>query len=518
MAEESGGVLRELLAVFGFKVETEELAKGETQLVKFFERVERTAKVFAGLFVAKEIYEFAEANVHAMSEIEHSAARLGIAAEDVQKYQFAAKSMGLEGETLLNMMGRLQVTQDQAAKSGGEAAQAFSDIGISLSEIKGKDANEVFRLVADGLAKTTDHSKRARVAQELFGRGGRELLPILAEGSKGLDELNRAYEELGGGYSEEAIEKSKEFEKESAKLNLSLTALKSKALEKLLPIMNKLIGYFTGAVKWIREMTKNSYLLQSALGVLTAAATVFAVEMAIANAPILLITAAIAALILIIDDFVTMMEGGDSLIGDTIDRIFGKDAHVDVVREIRDIWKDIVAWVKEAGREVKLIWDAFKWWKDNLGSIGDALGDALAKGRNWVVDKSSQASGHEGRGGLTNAQNASGLNAQRVLETVIAGGDLSRVPLQLGKGETRAQELETSKQWISAILGGQFPQFSPRVEGPIPSPVVIQQTITAAQGMDEKKLGEHAAREVEKVIKQRNRAAAATLQRKAVTQ
>jgi hypothetical protein len=255
-------------------------------------------------------------------------------------------------------------------------------------------------------------------------------------------------------------------------------------------------------------MTKDSYLLQSALGVLTAAAGVFAVEMAIANAPLLLITGAIAALILIIDDFVSMMEGGESVIGDTIDKIFGKDAHLDTVKQIKEVWVGVKDTFAELWREVKLIWDAFRWWKDNLGAVGDAIGDALGKARNKVVENAGA-----GRGGFTYSQRVAAEQGRRLVESRITGEPfrITEVPKEFkGHESDFAQNVQ---EWAQSIQSGQFPQFNPRVSGPALPPTIINQQITPAPGMDEKKLGEHAAKAVHEVIKQRNRAAAATLQR-----
>ena len=59
--------------------------------------------------------------------------------------------------------------------------------------------------MADGIAAIEDPAQRAAVANRLFGRSGKELLNVLAQGSAGLKEFIRQAEEIGGPLSREDI-------------------------------------------------------------------------------------------------------------------------------------------------------------------------------------------------------------------------------------------------------------------------------------------------------------------------
>lgn len=516
--EGGGGAIRELLAVFGFGVDTEELKKGEAGLEHFAERVKRLAGAVAAAFVIHEANEWAEANVKAMSEIEHAAARLGISAEEVQSYQYAARAVGLESESLIDMMGRLQVTQEMAAQGSKQAAQAFTMLGVSTKDAAGKskDADQLFTDVAEGIAKQTDASKQAAIATALFGRQGRALLPILKDGKAGLEELKEEFRALGGGYSEDAIEAAKQYERQSAKLNLVLTVLKSKTLTQLLPILTKIAKGTMAIVQSLTELIKQSNIVEAALIVLGSAGAAFAIQMAIANAPLLLLTAALAGLILIVDDFITMMEGGQSAIGDLIDKVYGKDAHVDTVRDIRDAWRGVKDALSGLRDVIGPIWGFFKWVTENAGALGDAMARLDMRIGEQTGKYPHLQQGPRTGGGLTFEQGAAAREAQRLLEARTTGETfhLQNVPASF-KGHEN-EFMADVMQWADAIKGGGYPQFAPRTFGPeAQPPIIVQQTINAAPGMDEKQLGEHAAKRVGEVLKQERRAAAATFQRKA---
>lgn len=528
-----GGILREALAIFGFDVDTEELSKSETKLEKYFQRIERMAKAFAGIFVAKEIFEFADSQAELLDRLDDTANALGITTERVQQFTFASKAMGDDADRLLHLMGRLQVEQEAAAQGGAAQAKAFQQIGVSVRDTNGqmKAADELFLDVADGISKQKDASKQAAVATALFGREGRALLPFLKEGRKGFQELADLYKELGGGYTREAIEKGGEFQKSQAKLNLTMTALKNQVLIRLLPILTKVVDVVTSGVQWIRQMTKDSYLLQTALGALTAVATVFAIEMAIANAPLVLITGAIAALILIIEDFVTMMEGGESVIGDLLDRIYGKDAHIEVVQKIKDAWQGVTETFKELWPVIQKVWDFFKWTFTNYDQFLDSLikintkyglapGEIAQRAGNAVqgladpsqapyaaavIKKQAQA--------RVDAQ-AQGLPAPPITE-VPAGLSRANMDYYINRASQglKPTQREDFVSKVAPMGGFAFNptggEYGPSMQG---GDVIVN--VHPAPGMDEKKLGEHAAKAVHEVIKQRNRAAAATLQRK----
>jgi hypothetical protein len=493
MAEHEGGgggegVLRELLAVFSFGVDTEELKKGETALGEFFEKVKGIAEAVAGVFAFEAIEHFVEANVHAMTAIEHTATQLGLSTDKVQAFEFAAKSMGMEGESLVNMMGRLQVAQQAAAGGSKAQAGAFAALHVQLKDTSGgmKTADELFLDVAEGIADMEDPSKRAAEAVKLFGRQGRQLLPFLAEGRKGVEELLEQYKELGGGYSEDVIDKSKDFEKESAKLGLTLTGLKNIILRALLPVVTKIVEGFTAAARWFANLAKQSNLVQVALGGLAAVATYFAIQMAIAAAPILLTAAAIGALLLIFEDVYTFLTGGQSEIGEIIDKIFGEGYQTTVLEGIKITYRAIRDAVKET-------WEVLK----KLPGFGESLAGegALVPGERGTADAY-----------LPSGKLAPGKVHfdEKDVQQALGGGWLSK--LATGVTGTGAELFNPLAALERTAIDQALPQNS-----------VVNVKVDVPNGLNAKEVGEHVGKAVGEVIKQRHKAAAATIQRKAGT-
>jgi hypothetical protein len=64
----------------------------------------------------------------------------------------------------------------------------LEQLGIDIDEFNALDTTAQFRLIATNLQNIAQQSTRARIAQELFGRSGAELIPFLRQGNQALDE------------------------------------------------------------------------------------------------------------------------------------------------------------------------------------------------------------------------------------------------------------------------------------------------------------------------------------------
>lgn len=102
---------------------------------------------------------------------------------------------------------------DAATKGTGPAAEALDDLGISATAANGelRSSEDVFREVSDALAGLENHTLRTTYAQKLFGGAGRELLPMLVQGSEAMDKEAQAARDLGLVWSEDTTAAAEEF-------------------------------------------------------------------------------------------------------------------------------------------------------------------------------------------------------------------------------------------------------------------------------------------------------------------
>jgi hypothetical protein len=509
--------LRELLAEFGINVDTEKLDSADKKVDGFATKLKTFGAAFLGAFAVDKVFAFAESVAATLDQVDDTAAALGISADAVQQWGFAARAAGDDAGELLNMMGRLQVS---ASKEGGN--KAFAALGVSAKDATGKvkDADVLFGDVAEGFKNMEDPAKRAALATELFGRQGRKLLPFLIEGRDGVAKMKKEFADLGGGFDQEAIEKGADFQHSMAKVQVVVDGIKGALVKGLFPVLGWIADKAALIGGYFVRMTKNTNLFRNALIVLGAALTPLAIEMAIAFAPILLAGVGVAALILLVDDLFTMFEGGKSVIGDTLDEIFGKGTSVEVVNQYKIAWAQVKDVFVQLGEVIGPIWKFFKFVVDNAGALGDWAAKMDIKnyedyGIETHAINSERVS--KGRAGLSNEQNLTALNAQSYLEAQNRGEDMSKwQPPNSKAGLSRDDILAAVKQWIPVIqTDTRYAQFQPRTYGPSPENPVsageVHVHLEAPANMKEHELTRAVAKGVNDARQSANRAAKHTL-------
>lgn len=102
--------------------------------------------------------------------------KTGISIESLQTLQFAAKQSGLELETVTTSVTMMQ---KRLAGDDKSAVSALGRLGIAFSDFKYLSPDEQFKAIAIEVAKVEDPMMRAKIATDLFGKGGGEVLPLL---------------------------------------------------------------------------------------------------------------------------------------------------------------------------------------------------------------------------------------------------------------------------------------------------------------------------------------------------
>lgn len=112
----------------------------------------------------------------------------GLASEEASALAGVLKVRGVNTDKL----GRSFVTlarNVEAAKTGvGGAAEAFTKLGVSQRAIQAGNVNQILIEASDGFQKLGDGTSKAAIAQQLFGRNSRDLIPLLEGGSQKLRE------------------------------------------------------------------------------------------------------------------------------------------------------------------------------------------------------------------------------------------------------------------------------------------------------------------------------------------
>src|SRR5215471_4407240 len=170
-----------------------------------------------------------------------------------------------------------------AQGAGDKARQTLALLGVSQRDVaKGNTAGVLYQ-VADALQKMQDPAQRAALMQQLFGRSGQALLPILMKGREGVQKLLDEQKAAGNYISGKGIKSAKDLIAQQRALNTALAGVKVQLGQQLLPVILSAVKLLVSLLKVIQPITKNATLFKIVLVGLAAAFIAYKVAMVAAT-------------------------------------------------------------------------------------------------------------------------------------------------------------------------------------------------------------------------------------------
>ena len=193
----------------------------------------------AGFVVAtKKALEFADS-------IAKTADKVGLSTDALQKYRYAADLAGVSNGELDKAFDKLNKSIGETISDGtGAAFDAFEQLGLSSDLMSGKlrGTEPVFLAVSDALAQVDDHSQRAALAADIFGRSGTKLINLMKNGRGDIKAAGDEFERFGGVIEEGTLRSSEK----AIDAITRLTTLMQSKLTKALADNAELIADFGG--------------------------------------------------------------------------------------------------------------------------------------------------------------------------------------------------------------------------------------------------------------------------------
>jgi hypothetical protein len=188
---------------------------------------------FVGLIGAGVLNQFSEMSKRGLevaSSIGEQATQLGVSTRALQEYRFAATQTGIAQDEMDKALQMGTRRLGQAATGNKQIAAAYAAIGVSIRDAKGnvRDFGDLIPEIADGLNKLPSPAERAAMANQLLGKSASTLLPLFAEGSRGIAGYRAEAERLGIVLTDDVIAAADKGADELAKMNLQIEAMNAK--------------------------------------------------------------------------------------------------------------------------------------------------------------------------------------------------------------------------------------------------------------------------------------------------
>ena len=194
-----------------------------------------TAIGAAAVATGKAVWDMTQQTAAHGDEVDKMSQKLGMSKEAYQEWNYALAQSGIDINSLQGGMKTLTNTIDDAKNGADKAKDKFKALGIDMDDLKGKSREEIFALTIKGLQGVADETTRAALANDILGKSGSELAPMLntsAEATQAL--LDRAHE-LGYVMSDEAVNGAVVFGDSMDDLGKAFQGVKTNIVGDLLP-------------------------------------------------------------------------------------------------------------------------------------------------------------------------------------------------------------------------------------------------------------------------------------------
>lgn len=167
-----------------------------------------TAVVGATTAVVGGLTAMINKTADAQGAIDDSAQRVGVTAEEYQKYSYVAAQSGIESSKLEAAMIKQQKAFADAHEGSASMSEAYKRLGLDIKTLASEDS---FDAVVKSLANIDNEVERNAIANDIFGKSYAELIPLFNQGADGIDRLKQEVVNLGGVMSNEAVEAGATF-------------------------------------------------------------------------------------------------------------------------------------------------------------------------------------------------------------------------------------------------------------------------------------------------------------------
>ena len=204
------------------------------------------AAVAAVAEVTKKLYELTSQTAEYGDNIDKMSQKLGLSTDAYQKWDYV---IGLAGGDIDSMSaGFKSMTNTLAdAQNGTESAiDKFTALGISMEDIQNLDSEQMFEKVVASLQNMDDQTQKAAAANDMFGKSGQNLMPLLNQTNEETQKLIDTTSELGLVMSEDSVAASAKFKDTQDTIQAALDATTRSLGESLMP-------FFQRVLDWVME-------------------------------------------------------------------------------------------------------------------------------------------------------------------------------------------------------------------------------------------------------------------------
>lgn len=201
-------------------------------------------------------------------EIQKMGLRTGVSTVALSELKFALEQSGSSLEGFEKGIRRMSSFIQDGRDGLTETTRAMESLGLSVEAFDDLSPEAAFDLLTKSLAGVDDSLTQAALAQDIFGRSGTALLPMLAQGQDGIAKLRKEAHDLGIVFDQDAADAAARLVDAQNTLRKSVDGVKFAIAEQLVPSLTPLVEGFAKTISKVSEWAKENPVLAKTITVL----------------------------------------------------------------------------------------------------------------------------------------------------------------------------------------------------------------------------------------------------------
>ena len=226
---------------------------GLTKTVKNY-----AAEILVSVLTVKKLMDVVGSLVSSVADagdmFDKMSKRTALSTEFLSEFGFVAGLAGTSINALEPSFKRVSKALNDANNGLAESKRIFDQLDISIKNADGtlKATDTIIAETADRFTQMKDETQKMALAQELFGRGGLAMIPILNQGSDAIKAQMLEAKELGATWTTETTKAAADFVDSQLRLKTAWEGIKRQTI---LPLIQGLTPEFE---KMAKETAKSA--------------------------------------------------------------------------------------------------------------------------------------------------------------------------------------------------------------------------------------------------------------------
>lgn len=189
----------------------------------------------------------------------------GLSTDAIQKFQYAENLIDVSYSTISSTLTKLTLNMDKARDGNAELQQAFSALGVSVTDSAGnlRSSEDVFYDAIDALGQIENATERDAASMQIFGKSAQDLNPLILQGSDALRKLGEEAEATGYVLNESQIAKLGQVDDAYQRMQLSIEATKNELALQFAPASESAMTLFADMMAKAGDALERSQLIEN---------------------------------------------------------------------------------------------------------------------------------------------------------------------------------------------------------------------------------------------------------------